>query len=44
MDSTNEILFLGVGIFIGVPIGGLIAFLVKGRKEISQSDFGKAGV
>ncbi len=38
MDSTNEILFLGVGVVIGILIGGLIAFLIKGRRQFPQSD------
>ncbi len=38
MDSTNEILFLGIGLVTGILIGILIAFLVKGRSEIPQTD------
>lgn len=37
MNSTNEIIFLCIGVVIGILIGGLIVFLIKGKNELPQS-------
>jgi DNA recombination protein RmuC len=38
MESSNEILFLGVGIIVGLIIGGLAIFLFTGKKETGLAD------